>query len=137
MPSGVWPSISSSLRLTFSNAPAPHWWYRFMNSLSPCTSLSVCIYLSTCLNFQFGGDCQARDPPMPCLTLWETAVLNNGWMMDGRRKRGEGVLELLRAGDNIHQELSREMKVRGTCQGVTHTWIMAGKNESNHQRKGG
>ena len=74
---------------------------------------------------------------MPCLTLWETAVLNNGWMMDGRRKRGEGVLELLWAGDNIHLELSREMKVRGTCQGVTHTWIMAGKNESNHQRKGG
>lgn len=64
-------------------------------------------------------------------------MLNNRWMMDGRRERGEGVLELLRAGDNIHLELSREMKVRGTCQGVTHTWIMVGKNESNHQRKGG
>lgn len=64
-------------------------------------------------------------------------MLNNRWMMDGRRERGEGVLELLRAGDNIHLELSREMKVRGTCQGVTHPWIMVGKNESNHQRKEG
>lgn len=61
--SGVWPSISSSLQLTFANAPTPRRWYRFLNSLSPCTSLSVWIYLSTCLNFQFCGDCQARDPP--------------------------------------------------------------------------
>ena len=53
-------------------------------------------------------------------------MLNNGSMMDGRREGGGGVLELLRAGDNIHLELSREMKVRGTCQGVTHTWITAG-----------
>lgn len=48
-----------------------------------------------------------------------------GWM-DGRREEGEGALELLQAGDSMDLELGREMKVRGTCQGVTHKWITVG-----------
>lgn len=39
--------------------------------------------------------------------------------MDGRRERGDEAADLLQAGDNMHLELSREMKVRGACQGVT------------------
>lgn len=44
--------------------------------------------------------------------------------MDGRRERGDEAPDLLQAGDNMHLELSREMKVRGACQGVTDRLIV-------------